>query len=201
MYEAKLFAAELAADNKGSGVKIPVGIHSDGSVVFNGITTETTWYDINFSNKSGRTLHKRLFTPTGASPLGNETIQDAKTREESRNISYIVQLMTELLSPEIVEAFSAVDYKSFVTSAAALLNQQKGTQVNLKVVPDYKEQKYPDTMSSKYGTYVEKHKVGIPTKLAFTQKELEAVAAMEGKRAASQNVGSAMSSEDLTSLV
>ena len=199
MYEAKLFAAELAAENKGSGVKIPVGIHSDGSVVFNGITTETTWYDINFSNKSGKTIHKRLFTPTGASPLENETIQDAKTREESRNIGYIVQLMTELLSPEIVEAFSAVDYKSFVTSAAALLNQQKGTQVNLKVVPDYKEQKYPDL--PKYGTYVEKHKVGIPTKLTFSKKELEAVAAMEGKRAASQNVGSAMSSEDLTSLV
>jgi hypothetical protein len=107
--------------------------------------------------------------------------------------------MTELLSPEIVEAFSAVDYKSFVSSAAALLNQQKGTPVNLKVVPDYKEQKYPDL--PKYGTYVEKYKDGVPTNLTFSKKELEAVAAMEGKRAASQNAGSAMSSEDLTSLV
>lgn len=42
MYQARLFAAEQAADSQGGGTKIPVGIHSDGRTVFNGISTDAT---------------------------------------------------------------------------------------------------------------------------------------------------------------
>jgi len=199
MYQAKMFAAELAADNQGGGIKIPVGIHQDGSTIFNGITSESTWNDINFANQGGRSIHKRLFVPTGSAPKEGETIAEAKIREESRNISHVVQLMTALLSPEVVEQFEASDYKSFVAGAALLLQGQKGTKINLKVVPDWKEGIYPDIPS--YGTYVERYVAGVPSTLRFSKKESEAIAQMEDKRTTTSSTGGAMSSEDLDSLV
>ena len=198
-YQAKLFAAEIAADNQGGGIKIPVGLHTDGSVMFNGLTTESTWTDINYANQGGRSLHKRLFTPTGASPLEGESITDAKSREESRNIGHIVQVMVAVLDPAVVDAFEAGDYKSFVAGASLLLNDKKGTKVNLKVIPDRKEQKYPDVPS--YGTYVERHIPGGVSSLKFSKKELEAISLMESNRANTATASGAMSSEDLTSLV
>jgi hypothetical protein len=130
--------------------------------------------------------------------LEGESISDAKSREESRNIGHIVQVMMAVLDPTVIEAFEAADYKSFVTGASLLLNSQKGTKVNLKVVPDRKEQKYPDVPS--YGTYVERHVVGIPTSLKFSKKENEAISLMEANRA-NTTASSAMSAEDLTGLV
>lgn len=107
--------------------------------------------------------------------------------------------MVAVLDPAVVDAFEAGDYKSFVAGASLLLNDKKGTKVNLKVIPDRKEQKYPDVPS--YGTYVERHIPGGVSSLKFSKKELEAISLMESNRANTATASGAMSSEDLTSLV
>lgn len=106
--------------------------------------------------------------------------------------------MEAILGKDVVDNFEAVDYKGFIASASAMLNSKKGTKVNLKVVPDRKEQKYPDLPS--YGTYVEAHTAGVPTKLKYSKKELEAIETMERNRNSS-STGGAMSASDVSSLV
>ena len=193
MLQAKLFKDD---NSGGGGTKVPVGIHEGAD--FLGITTESTWSDINYG-LDGRSIHKRLFVPTGAQPLEGETIQQALDREISRNLGHVVQAMTAVLGKEIVDTFEASDYKGFLAAAAAVLNPKKGSKVNLKVIPDRKEQKYPDLPA--YGTYVEQHVEGVPTKLKYSKKESEAIEVMEKNRNASGMSGSAMSAADVENLV
>lgn len=120
-------------------------------------------------------------------------------REISRNLGHVVQVMEAVLGKEIVDTFEASDYKGFLASASAMLNPKKGFKINLKVIPDRKEQKYPDLPA--YGTYVEQHVEGVPTKLKYSKKELEAIEVMEKNRSASSTSGSAMSAADVDSLV
>lgn len=91
----------------------------------------------------------------------------------------LVSVMEALLGLDVVETFGAPDYKGFMTGASTLLNPLKGLEVNLKVVPDWKEGIYPDLPMTKF---VEKYQEGTPTNLRFYKKEEEAVAAMEAKR-------------------
>lgn len=107
--------------------------------------------------------------------------------------------MEAVLGKEVVDSFEATDYKAFIASASAMLNPKKGSKVNLKVVPDRKEAKYPDLPA--YGTYVEQHVEGVPTKLKYSKKELEAIETMERNRATSSMSGGAMAAEDLSKLV
>ncbi len=192
MYQATMFKEESYS---GGGSKIPVGIHT-GNIVFNGLSTDSTWTDINFSEvATGKVIHKRLFVPTGGNPKEGESIQDAYNREVTKNLKHIVHIMTALLGDEAVASFSAEDYKTFVANAASLLNEQKGTAVNLKVVPDYKEKMYPELPS--YGNYVEK--AGGVSRLSFSKKELEAISEMSANRAKKDD--GAMSQEDVDSLI
>lgn len=193
MLQAKLFVDEGGSSG---GVKIPVGIHSGAE--FLGITTETTWSDINYGYE-GRSIHKRLFKPTGGRPKEGETIQQALDRETARNLGQLVQVMEVFLGKDVVDNFEATDYNSFIASASVMLNAKKGTKVHLKVVPDWKEQKYPDLPT--YGTYVEILTEGKPTTLEFSKDELKAIGVMELNRTSASSGGSAMASEDLGKLV
>lgn len=103
------------------------------------------------------------------------------------------------LGKDVVDNFEATDYNSFIASASVMLNAKKGTKVHLKVVPDWKEQKYPDLPT--YGTYVEILTEGKPTTLEFSKDELKAIGVMELNRTSASSGGSAMASEDLGKLV
>lgn len=135
--------------------------------------------DINFTNKEGRVIHKRLFTPAGANPKTGENIQEAYNREVERNLVSLVHVMEALLGDDVVETFGAADYKTFVTGAATLLNNLKGTEVNLKVIPDWKEQIYPDLPMR---SFVEKHIPGAASALWISKKEQEQIDNMGLKR-------------------
>lgn len=167
MYQAKLFQDE--PQTSGGGTKIKIGIHADGDVTFGGVLQETGWSDILFL-KGDRSIHKRLFTPSGASPKEGEGIKDALLREEERNLRAIVEVMRALLEPELVENFQAPDYRGFLLSSFTLLNSKKGMPVNLKVVPDWREAKYPDLPLSRF---VEKHIPGKACGLFYTKTEIE----------------------------
>lgn len=194
--QARMFISDDSG--QGGGSKIPVGIHQ-GTVVFNGLTTDTGWTDINFAmTTNGKVLHKRLFEPTGSSPMDGETIQEAYDREVKRNLRHIADLIGALLGNEVLSTFEAPTYKEFVAKAQALLQGVKGVAVNLKVVPDGKEGKYPDV--PRYGLYVERYTPGSETRLKFSNKEIEAIQLMEQKRAVKSGDGS-LSTEDLESLV
>jgi hypothetical protein len=106
--------------------------------------------------------------------------------------------MEAVLGKDVVDSFEASDYKSFIALASAMLNPKKGAKVHLKVVPDRKEQKYPDLPS--YGTYVEMFIEGVATKLKYSKKELEAIELMERNRNSS-SVGAAMGAADVAGLV
>lgn len=192
MLQAKLFHDD--PQTGGGGIKVPVGIH-EGTVVFSGLSTDVSWTDINFTSNDGRVIHKRLFLPTGSRLLEGETIQDALDREVKQNLQHLVQVMTALLGKEVVDNFEAADYRSFVAQASAQLNPLKNTAVNLKVVPDYKEQKYPDL--PRYGTYLEKHQPGVATSLKYSTKELEAVATMEKNRVGASSGATLENTEDV----
>lgn len=160
------------------GTKVPVGVHN-GGVFFQGLNNEAGWTDINFTSKDGRSIHKRLFTPTGSFAKSGENIQDAYNREVDRNLKSLVHVMEALLGAEVVETFGAADYKGFISAATLLLTPLKGTEVNLKVVPDWKEGVFPDLPMTRF---VEKHQEGVAPQIRFSKKEEEAVAEMEAKR-------------------
>jgi len=197
MIQAKLF---LDSGTSTGGSKIPVGIHQ-GTVVFSGLTTDQNWTDILFTEPTtGRTIHKRLFAPTGNRPKEGETVLDAKNREQSNRLGQLSNLLLAIVGSEVVETFEASDYTEFVAKASALLNQYKNVPVNLKVVPDYKEKMYSDLPD--FGSYVEKHEVGSETRLKFSAKETAAISEMEQNIATKLKSGEGgMSSEDLQSLV
>lgn len=165
MIQAKLFKPEVG--ERTGGVKIPVGIHK-GTVKFEGVTQESGWADIKFSNNNGQVIHKRLFEPTGNKPLENESPQAALDREIDRNARTLVHVMEALLGNEVVENYFAPDYKSFLTGAAMLLNAKKGVAVNLKVVPDWREKTYPDLPRK---GFVELYVEGQEPTLAYTALE------------------------------
>lgn len=122
----------------------------------------------------GRSIHKRLFVPTGSFQLEGETIQQAYDRERDRNLAQVVKLLREFIG-EAVGELQAEDYKSFMSKAIVALAPYKGQKVNLKVVPDNKEKRYPDLP---YRDYVEKHVPGTPSKLWLSKKELEDIEKM-----------------------
>jgi hypothetical protein len=166
-------ASEFEALGNSGGTKISVGIYN-GGVFFQGISQESGWIDINFSSSQGKVLHKRLFTPTGSSPLVGESLTDALLREQKRNLGVLVHVMSALLPKEVVDSFEAPTYDAFVKQASSLLGAQRGAEINLKVVPDNKEGKYPDIPS--YPGFMEKHISGVQTSLKYSKKELERIA-------------------------
>lgn len=87
--------------------------------------------------------------------------------------------MEALLGAEVVETFGAADYKGFIAAATLLLTPLKGTEVNLKVVPDWKEGIYPDLPMTRF---VEKYQAGVTPQIRFSKKEEETVDAMIAKR-------------------
>lgn len=173
MYNAK----ELNKPQGGTGVKIPVGIHE--GITFSGVVKESTWIDINFHNNDGRSIYKRLFNPSGSKPKENETVSDALQREQERNARILSEVMYAVMDAEIVDAFTAPTYQAFVDGALFYLQQKKGALVNLKVVPDYKEKKYPDLPLS---SFVEKHVPGTPTTFTFSKGQQGDIAKMLAQR-------------------
>lgn len=133
--------------------------------------------------------------PTGGNPKEGETIEQAYQREVAKNLRHVVHVMSALLGDEAIAQFSADDYKTFIANASQLLNEVKGTAINLKVIPDYKEAMYPEIPP--YGRYVEK--AGGDLTLSFSKKELEAVEKMVANRANKSD--GAMASEDVDSLI
>lgn len=87
--------------------------------------------------------------------------------------------MEALLGSEVVETFGAADYKGFISAATLLLTPLKGTEVNLKVVPDWKEGIFPDLPMTRF---VEKFQSGVTPQIRFSKKEEESVEAMLAKR-------------------
>ncbi len=173
MYSAKEFRNTPSS----GGVKIPVGIHTN--ITFNGIVKEPKWFDINFGNDEGRSIHKRVFAPTGSRQKENETIQDSIIREEENGIKTLVEVMDAVLGAEVADNFTAPTYAAFVEGAIFLLNQAKGAKVNLKVVPDYKEKMFPELPFSRF---VEKPVEGGVSKLKLSKKELEDIQTMVENR-------------------
>ena len=131
MLQASLF--KDAPMQSTGGTKIPVGVHN-GGVFFQGLNNEAGWTDINFSNNDGRSIHKRLFTPTGSFPKNGENIQEAYNREVDRNLKSLVHVMEALLGAEVIETFGAADYKGFISAATLLLTPLKGTEDRKSVV-------------------------------------------------------------------
>lgn len=187
MIQASMF---FTKELPSGGSKIPVGIHT-GNVSFSGITFEDGYYDINFTSDSGQTIHRRLFKPTGNKPKEGETVTEAMLREEGRNITSLADLLKVLLGEETAAQVSAPDYNSFMAKAMLILNNSKGIKVNLKVVPDYRENKYPELPAYRY---VERFEEGKGTELAFTKKETEAIEKMHAARQSRDNSGDEVSS-------
>lgn len=169
MIQANLF---LDTPQYSGGSKIPVGIHQ--GCIWSGMTVESDYLDLNFSNKEGQQIHRRLSKPTGASPKENETPVEALEREITLNIQHVVKMMQILLDPAVVNDFKAETYTEFVKNAAVLLNEKKGELVNLKVTADYKNPVYPSL--SYFPRYVEKYQEGVPTRLKFSKQEEEQAA-------------------------
>lgn len=181
MIQSKLYFE----DGPAGGSKIPVGIHS-GDILFDGLQINDKYTDIKFVDKKGRTIHHRLFRPSGLYLRDKETVQEAITRETDKNLGILInQTMRRLLGDELVEAVSAATYDEYLAKAAALLESKKGVEVNLKVVPDYKENKYPELPMY---DYVELH-TGEPTKLAFTPGQLDAISKRVSKKDTSSSMG------------
>lgn len=173
MIQSKLYFE----DGPAGGSKIPVGIHT-GNVLFDGLQINDKYADIKFVDTKGRTIHHRLFHPSGSYLRDKETVQDAIKRESDKNLSLLInQTMRRLLGDELVSAVTANNYEEYLPKAAALLESKKGALVNLKVVPDYKENKYPELPLY---DYVELN-TGEETKLAFTPGQLDAIAKRLGK--------------------
>lgn len=129
----------------------------------------------------GRSIHKRLFVPNGAFQLEGETIQQAYDRERDRNLAQVVKLLREFVG-EAVGELQAEDYRSFMSKAIVMLAPYKGQKVNLKVVPDNKEKRYPDLPNREY---VEKHVPGTPSKLWLSKREVEEIQKMSSASTAS----------------
>ena len=158
-------------EDRGDGVKIPVGIHGD--VNFLGLKQDQSWWDILFVKPTTRqTIHKRLFQPKGEYVQPDETPQDALERDMDNNLKHVVHLLSEFLGKENTATLEAPDYDAFMEMAAEYLDQFIGERVWLKVIPD-KKGKYPDL--GRYPNYVERFYDGEETKLKFSKKELEAV--------------------------
>lgn len=172
MYNAKDFNKP-----QGGGVKVPVGIHE--GITFSGVTKEPTWVDVSFHNSDGRSIYKRLFNPTGSAPKEGETVTEALQREQERNARVLTEVMYAVVDAEVVDNFSAPTYQAFVDGALFYLQQKKGALVNLKVVPDYKEKKYPELPLSRF---VEKHVPGEATTLAFSKAQQSDVEKMMARR-------------------
>lgn len=172
-----MFSAKELNRPVGGGIKVPVGIHE--GVTFSGIVKEKTWYDILFHNADGRSIYKRLFEPTGSNPKEGETVLEAQQREQERNARILTEVMYAVLDKELVDAFSAQSYAAFVDGAVFYLTPKKGTLVNLKVIPDYKEKKYPELPLR---DFVEKHVAGEPSKLKMSKKEQADIEKMMQKR-------------------
>jgi hypothetical protein len=172
-----MFSAKEFNKPAGGGIKIPVGVHE--GVTFSGVTKEKTWYDISFHNSDGRSIYKRLFEPSGSNPKEGETVTEAIQREQERNARILTEVMYAVLDKEIVDNFSAPTYQAFVDGAVFYLNPKKGASVNLKVIPDYKEKKYPELPLR---NFVEAHVTGQAPSLKMSKKELDDVEKMMKKR-------------------
>lgn len=159
------------------GVKIPVGIHE--GVTFGGVIKEKTWMDITFYNNDGRSIHTRLFEPSGNRPKEGETVAEALQREQERNARTLTDVMYAVMDAEAVDAFTAPTYQAYQDGALFYLAQKKGALVNIKVVPDYKEKMYPELPS--YG-FVEAHVPGQPSKLMMSKKDQAAIELMLKRR-------------------
>lgn len=181
-FSAKTYVEEP----RGGGSKIPVGIHSD--VSFEGLKKDTGWWDLVFSNSTGRSIHKRLFNPDasktrevfveGQDEKVKETPAQALERQQAANFKHVVYVM-RIVTPEAVEKFTADTYDAFMAKASKLFETIKGIKVHLKVLPDYKDLKYPEISS--YTGYLELN-TGGPTTLEFSKKESISVGEMLAKR-------------------
>lgn len=153
------------------GAVLEPGIHF--GVLFNGVTPDKTWLDIQF-NKDGAGIRKRMFEPTGKLPIEGKTAVEVKAEEENRNITLMVQVLQALLSEAELEKFGAKDYASFVAQFVVTANKYKGAKVNLKVVVD-KTGAYSDIPRG--GFWVETFNEAEPTTtgLKMSAKELKAI--------------------------
>lgn len=167
MYQAELiFDQELTPK---AGAKIPVGIHSNCSVVKieEGKTDKNSFVDIIFES-DGRQLNKRLWKPKGQYPEPGESVADAIIREEKLNLTHLIKLLHIFLGRDSLKGISG-DYDSMVTKISKQLSSVLSTKtVNLKVIYDSKGQ-YSDL--GKYCDYVEEYVEGQEPTLKFTEYE------------------------------
>jgi hypothetical protein len=152
------------------GVKIPVGIHSNGDVIFAGCTEGANFYDLNFTNtRTKQVIHKRLFFPEKIYPNEGESLTQALDRQENRVLSFPIYLTAILGGDDALKGLEAKDFKGLMQKVCSKLNEFKNDKVNIKVVLD-KSNKYPEIPN--YPEFVEKHVPGEHSRLAFSAKEL-----------------------------
>lgn len=171
-YQASIIFTE---DLSSSGSKIPVGIHSNCSLV--SVEKGETFYDVNFKDSEGRVNNKRLWQPKGTYPATNkdgkitETTAEALAREERENMRLIVKLLHIFLGEEGLATVSGSTYDEFMAKGAAILNQKASSKkLNLKLIYDSVG---AYSTFGKFVDYVEEYVEGQAPTLSYTPWELQ----------------------------
>ena len=183
MIQAKLLFDSPSKD--GGQSQIAPGIYTKGFTFFTGMNRDQSWWDINFADRDGHVIRKRLFDPKGNFPNEGESPEEALYREMEDNLKHVVKLARVILGDEATEQISAEDYQSFNRKVSELVASSKGTLVNLKVVVVKKKDKetgkdlfFSDL--SRYPNYLEES--GTTTKLKFSKREAEVLEEYENSK-------------------
>jgi hypothetical protein len=166
---------------KGSVQKIPVGIHT---VKFAGITFNGSYVDINFEDNEGRRLHKRLFDPFNVDSVSVGSVQEKIDENVKRNLTLLVTILRTVASDDVARGLDFPSYDEFIKGVSTILDEYRGTLVNIKVVPDWRERRYPEL--AKYG-FIEKYQEGVEPTLKFSEKQVQEIAEYEANLAAREN--------------